>query len=113
MGTKKNASGIVREMRELAGVGPLNEQDDTEMEDEGEDEDDGEDEGDGEDYGDVGDAIAELRDTEYGDKEGYLEMSDLLGSLADVSDEDDVAAEFLSLVSEALYDAAVKVLGEE
>ena len=48
--------------------------------------------------------ILALRDTDYKDQADYFKMVQLLKGLAAVSDKDELASEYLSLVSDALTD---------
>lgn len=48
--------------------------------------------------------ILALRDTDYKDQSAYFKMVQLLKGLAAVSDKDELASEYLSLVSDALTD---------
>lgn len=58
----------------------------------------------------VAKVIEELRDTDYKEKDAYFKMVELLKGLAVASEDDDVAVEFLSGLSDSLTDLANKIL---
>lgn len=85
--------------RSLAGLAPLTEDKDAPVQEAEKD-------------SSVDGVIKALRDTDYRNKEAFFKMVQLLKGLAVAAEDNKVAKDFMSAVSDALTTAAKKTLGE-